>query len=68
MCDLFRTTEKVNSFLNKDAFQYDAYRPLTDHIVGEGGVRGRGWHAWQGACVVGGMHGKGCLCGMHAPL
>ena len=25
------------------------------------GVHGRG-HAWQGACVVGGMHGKG---GMH---
>ena len=23
------------------------------------GVHGRGWHAWQGACMAGGMHGRG---------
>ena len=39
-----------------------------------GGVRGRGWHAWQGACMVGGgMCGSGgcvaggvCMAGGHA--
>ena len=31
-------------FSNKNAFQYDAYRPLIDHI------RGRGVPAWGGPC------------------
>ena len=25
-----------------------------------------GGHAWQGACMVGGMHGGGCVAGGHA--
>ena len=42
------------------------------HVVGEacvdGGhalVHGRGY-VWQGACVVGGMHGRVCMVGGHA--
>ena len=43
------------------------------HVWQRGGIRGEGGHVWQrgicmvGACMVGGMHSRGCVwqCGMH---